>query len=405
LQKWNPIPNLHIFTKIEFMIPRAILPQAQLYLSQFRAVCITGPGQSGKTTLSKMLFKKYPYVNFENPDTQAKAEENPAAFLQNYTNGAIFDEVQRIRVLFRYLQEILDNNLSRGQFILTGSNHFLLQEQMYQSLAGRAGYLTLLPLSYAELSQTHAFKQKNHTLQQLILTGGYPEIWHEQLQHHIWLAAYFQTYVQRDVRLLKNIGNLAAFTKLIYLCAAHAGKLLNRETFASAIGVDNKTIQYWLGLLETSFIIYLLPPWHNNTGKRIIKSPKLYFYDTGLLRYLLNIKTTTQLQQHLAYGAIVENWVISEIKKNRLNEGFPDNLHFYRDSAGNEVDIVFEKNGIDVAIEIKGSKKWDNGMLRGLHYWDKYHPHAQKLLTYAGEESRMITDQLQVASWTTIGDI
>ncbi len=252
------------------MISRMILPHAKLSLKQFRALCITGPRQSGKTTLSKQLFKGKPYVNFENPSVQYEAEVDPVLFLTKYKGGAVFDEVQRVPNIFRYLQEILDRNKKRGQFILTGSNNFLLQEQISQSLAGRAGYLTLLPFSLAELLQARtAVKDVN----QLILTGGYPEIWAQHLNPGMWLNSYIQTYVQRDVRLLRNITNLGAFNRFIYLCANYAGQILNRDELSKQTGVDTKTILAWLGLLENSYIIYLLQPWHNNMNKRIVKSP------------------------------------------------------------------------------------------------------------------------------------
>lgn len=280
---------------MESTISRLIMPQAKQALTQFRALCLTGPRQSGKTTLSKKLFKDKPYVNFENPSVQHEAEQNPELFLQQYLNGAVFDEVQRVPDIFRYLHEILDNNSKRGQFILTGSNNFLLQEQVSQSLAGRAGYLSLLPFSYAELvkAKLAAAEVNRH-----ILTGGYPEIWHEKLIAGIWMNSYVQTYVQRDVRLLRNITNLAAFSRFIYLCANYAGQIVNRDELANQTGVDTKTILAWLGLLENSYIIFLLQPWYNNLNKRIVKRPKLYFYDTGLLCHLLGLKSQAVLQKY-----------------------------------------------------------------------------------------------------------
>ena len=293
------------------------MPEARQALTQFRALCITGPRQSGKTTLSKQLFKDKPYVNFENPSVQYEAEQSPESFLDKYHNGAVFDEVQRVPDIFRYLHGILDNNKKRGQFILTGSNNFLLQEKVSQSLAGRAGYLSLLPLSYAELLNT---KLAGNDLNYLILTGGYPEIWNEKLIPSTWMNSYIQTYVQRDVRLLRNISNLGMFNRFIHLCANYAGQILNRDELARQTGVDTKTILAWLGLLENSYIIYLLQPWYNNMNKRIVRSPKLYFYDTGLLCNLLGINSVTALQKHNAYGALFENWVISEIRKNNFIE-------------------------------------------------------------------------------------
>lgn len=381
------------------MIPRLILPEAQQALKQFRALCVTGPRQSGKTTLSKLLFKNKPYVNFENPSVQHEAELNPEAFLKKYRHGAVFDEVQRIPNIFRYLQEILDNSSKRGQFIITGSNNFLLQEQVSQSLAGRAGYLSLLPLSYAELANAGlASKDINKHL----LTGGYPEIWSEKLMADTWLNSYVQTYVQRDVRLLRNISNLAAFNRFIHLCANYAGQILNRDDLAKHTGVDTKTILAWLGLLENSYIIYLLQPWYNNMNKRIIKSPKLYFYDTGLLCHLLGIKSIAGLQKHTAYGSIFENWVITEIRKNNFNAGLNDGMYYFRDAVGNEVDLITERDGEPLAIEIKSGVKADNNMLRGLKYWQKLQPGNNCILINAGSRHVVITEKMNVLPWTEL---
>lgn len=384
------------------MVSRLILPEAKQALTQFRALCITGPRQSGKTTLSKLLFKDKPYVNFENPSIQHEAELNPEVFLKQYRYGAVFDEVQRVPHIFRYLQEILDNNSKRGQFILTGSNNFLLQEQVSQSLAGRAGYLSLLPFSYAELVNA---KLAEKEVSKHILTGGYPEIWNEKLIPATWLNSYIQTYVQKDVRLLRNITNLAAFNRFIYLCANYAGQILNRDELAKQTGVDTKTILAWLGLLENSYIIYLLQPWYNNMKKRIVKSPKLYFYDTGLLCHLLGIKSSAALQKHAAYGSIFENWVITEIRKNNFNAGINEGLYYFRDSLGNEVDLITEKNGLSLAIEIKASKKVSSGMLRGLHFWQKNQPNGQGILLYSGATNETVSEKISIASWTEVKNL
>ena len=381
------------------MITRDIFPEAKYALTQFRALCITGPRQSGKTTLSKQLFPGKPYLNFENPGIQYEAEQNPEGFLKKYAKGAIFDEVQRVPHIFRYLQEVLDNNTKRGQFILTGSNNFLLQEQVSQSLAGRAGYLTLLPFSYAELVKA---KIAYDNINKLIVKGSYPEIWAENLNPGIWLNSYIQTYIQRDVRLLRNITNLGLFTRFISLCANHAGQILNRETLAKQTGVDTKTILAWLGLLENSYIIFLLQPWYNNMNKRIIKSAKLYFYDTGLLCQLLGIRNHTALQKHNAYGALFENWIVSEIKKNRFNMLQNDELFYFRDSTGNEIDLICKNENAPLAIEIKSGKLSDNSLFKGLKYWQKLQPESQAILLYGGKKSERISDNLSLTSWTEV---
>jgi uncharacterized protein len=384
------------------MIERQILKDAKYSLTQFRAMCVTGPRQSGKTTISKMLFKGKPYISFENPLLQKEADENIELFMKQYAKGAIFDEVQRVPNVFRQLQGMLDTNTKRGQFILTGSNNFLLQEQISQSLAGRAGYLELLPLSYAELQKA---KLATDNINHHILMGGYPEIWQEKLNPSKWMNGYMQTYLLKDVRLLRNITNLAAFTRLIYLCANYAGQLLNKDELAKSVGVDAKTIQAWLGVLESSYIIYLLQPWYNNLNKRIVKSPKLYFYDTGLLCYLLGITNQTNLVKHTRYGAIFENWTITEIKKNRTNEGINGGMYFFRDSAGNEVDLLIEKNSDMVGVEIKSTKKLDSKDFQGLKYWKKYQQNAKAILLYGGNKSDILNDEIGLVPWNDVGNI
>lgn len=383
------------------MIQRDITSEARLLLGQFRALCMTGPRQSGKTTLSKILLKNKPYINFEDPNTQQAFEESPADFINTYKNGAIFDEAQRVPDLFRYLQVLLDRQTARGQFIITGSNNFLLQENISQSLAGRAGYLSLLPLSYSELFQNG----KKDQLNEFILTGGYPEVWKENLSSSKWINSYLQTYVQRDVRQLRNISNLATFSRFIRLCANYAGQILNRDELAKQLSVDTKTIQAWIGLLENSYILFLIQPWHKNLNKRIIKSPKLYFYDSGILCYLLNIKSATGLSKHPTYGSIFENWCISEIIKNRMNRGETNPLHYFRDSTGNEIDLIIEKENETMAIEIKAAKKMSPDHIKGLRYWEKYMPGQPGLLLYQGKDHSQTGKNSSAVPWTEIKDI
>lgn len=384
------------------IISRAIENEARLLASQFRALCIIGPRQSGKTTLARLLFPSKPYLSFENPATQAEAVRHPENFLNRLPHGAVLDEVQRVPDLFRYLQGILDNNNQRGQFILTGSNNFLLQEHLSQSLAGRVGYLQLLPLSMAELQAAGL----DSTLNVQILRGGYPEIWNEDLVAQKWMASYVQTYVQRDVRLLRNITNLADFNRFVFLCADRAGQLVNREDMARSIGVDTKTIRAWLGVLENSYVIQLLQPWYNNFNKRIVKSPKLYFHDTGLLCYLLGISDQKTLTAHPHYGSIFENWVISEIIKNRFNQGIAGGVYFFRDNAGNEVDLLLEKDGRTIPVEIKSSSRFDSNMLSGLRFWKKISRTDAGVLLYGGEvDEDHPVGETEILGWRNVADL
>ncbi len=384
------------------MIKRLILPEARLALNQFRALCITGPRQSGKTTLARQLFRNKPYLSFENPETQQDAEVNPSAFLAKYKQGAILDEVQRVPGIFRYLQGVIDSNSRRGQFILTGSNNFLLNEKISQSLAGRVGYLHLLPLSFAELKN---YSTESGDCHKMMLKGGYPEIWSNNLNADKWLSSYVQAYVQRDVRQLKNIINYAAFNRFIQLCANYAGRILNRDDIARQCGVDTKTILAWIGLLEASFILFRLQPWYKNLNKRIVKSPKIYFYDTGLLCHLLNIKSIASLQKSSNYGFIFENWIISEIKKNRFNAGENPGMYYFRDSTGNEVDLILDHMDAPIAIEIKSGKKTGNEMFRGLKFWQRNSANSQCVLVYGGHKSEMISDQLSILPWHEVNTI
>lgn len=384
------------------MISRAIHEHARFALTQFRALCITGPRQSGKTTLARALVRGKPYVNFEDPATEARFLEDPAEFMKSFKGGAIFDEVQRVPDVFRYLQVFLDRNTSRGQFILTGSNNFLLQQQVSQSLAGRAGYLSLLPFSYDELRSA---KRPVDDLHKLILTGGYPEIWAKSLRRSLWMQSYIQTYLQRDVRQLRNISDLSSFIRLLGLCANHAGQPVNKDELASDVGVDAKTIQAWLALLESSYIIFLLQPWHRNLNKRIVKTPKLYFYDTGLLCSLLKIDTKDALMKHPLYGFIFENWCISEVKKNRFNAAEDAGLFFYRDHLGNEIDLIMEKSAGPVAVEIKSARKRDKAQLAGLKYWRKYRPADPGLLLYQGTDSDTEDPATHYFSWKGIDEL
>ncbi len=380
-------------------VARHIKEEAIDTAQQFRAVCIVGPRQSGKTTLSKLAFGNKAYISLENPEAQAEAQADVAAFLTKYKRGAILDEVQRVPDIFRHLQELLDTTKQRGLFILTGSNNFLLQEQISQSLAGRVGYLELLPLSYAELAES---KLASDNITKHIFTGGYPELWQQKIKPEKWMASYMQTYVQRDVRLLRNINNLGVFTRFVQLCATYAGQIVNKDALAKAAGVDAKTVQSWLTLLESSYILYLLQPYHNNLSKRIIKSPKLYFYDTGLLCYLLGIYSETALAKSEKYGALFENWILTEIRKNRYNKGLSGGMHYFRDSAGNEVDLILEKQGETLAIEIKSSKRFNTDMVSGLRYWQKYNRGGKGILIFGGEKSKDAIDPIGILTWRDV---
>jgi predicted AAA+ superfamily ATPase len=378
------------------MIPRESQKELLSLASQFKAVAVVGPRQSGKTTLTKMLFPDKVYVNFENPDTKLFATQDPRGFLSNYPNGAIFDEAQRVPQLFSYLQQILDESSSNGLFIITGSNNFLLQEQISQSLAGRVGYLNLLPLTISEIGSLES------DVNSLIYKGGYPSLYKESIEPSKWYANYIRTYVERDVRLIKNITDFAAFERFLRLCAARVGQLLNMNNLAMEVGVDSKTINSWIGVLESSFVAFRLQPHFKNYNKRIVKMPKLYFYDTGLATALLGIENKNQLDLNIYKGALFENLIVLELIKSRFNKAKLNNLFFWRDHKGNEIDVLIDKGFSLIPIEIKSGKTITNDFFKGLKYWQKLSGFDAGYVVYSGSDIQNRSDELKVLPYNQL---
>ncbi len=361
------------------MIYREAEKELQLLSAQFKAVAVTGPRQSGKTTLVKKVFKEKAYVNLENPDLRQFAREDPRGFLSNYPDGAILDEVQRVPELFSYLQQILDEKEQNGSFILTGSNNFLLNSNISQSLAGRVGYLFLLTLDIGEINPGANMSN------QLIFKGGYPEIYQKDIDPKKYYDNYIRTYVERDVRLLKNITDLYTFERFLRLCAGRTGQLLNMSSLATDVGMDVKTIGSWLGILEASFIAFRLYPYHENYNKRIVKMPKLYFYDTGLASALMGIEDASQLTIHPLRGGLFENLVVVNFLKRLYNNGKQNNLYFWRDNIGNEVDLLIKKGANRYPVEIKSAQTISDEFFKGIRYWNKLTNTEGGYLVYAGD--------------------
>ena len=384
------------------MIARQSFEKVQELAQQFKSVAILGPRQSGKTTLSRAAFPEKPYVSLENPDARRFALEDPRGFLQQFPNGAILDEIQRTPEILSYLQQILDEDPRRGKFVLTGSNNFLLVQSLTQSLAGRVAYLDLLPLSLAELKPLDKALDDVDTC---IFQGGYPALWAEGIPAANWFPAYLRTYVERDVRTIRNLENLAAFEKTIALCAGRVGQLLNRQNIALEAGVSDKTVEAWLGILQASYIVFLLPPRFQNFNKRIVKSPKLYFYDTGLACYLLGIRRPEDLRLHPFRGALFENLMVVEMLKARLNQGERSNLFHWRDSTGNEVDVIVDKGILQKAVEIKSSQTISDTFFKGLRYWEKLSEQSGGTIVYGGDETQIRSSGLQVIPWREAGKI
>ena len=345
------------------MIERDLTPRLRDAAESFPVVTVTGPRQSGKSTLCRAVFPVHPYVNLEEPDTRAFAADDPRGFLGQYPKGAIIDEVQRCPSLPSYLQSLVDADPHPGRWILTGSQNLTLLESITQSLAGRSAVLNLLPLARNEVIR---FNDHPTDLNEALLTGGYPRVFDQNLDPSQWLGAYVATYLERDVRSLSNIGDLATFQRFVQLCAGRTAQMLNLSGLASNAGVSQPTAKAWLSILETTFIAYRLQPWHGNLRKRLVKTPKLHFYDTGLACWLLGIRTADQLKTHPLRGAIFETWMVSEIIKHRTNRGETTGMYYYRDAQQLEADCVIEEPGRVVLVEAKAGATVTQDMLKGV---------------------------------------
>ena len=376
------------------MIKREVETELKRLAKQFKAVAVVGPRQSGKTTLTRYIFKKKPYVNLENPDIRRFAIDDPRGFLSQYGSGAVIDEAQRAPELFSYLQQELDESSRKGRFILTGSNNFLLQETISQSLAGRIAYLYLLPFTLTELSAG-----RDTDLSGRIIKGSYPPVYDQKIDPGKWYPNYIRTYVERDVRQIKNISDLNTFERFVRLCAGRSGQLLNLSSLALEAGVDSKTAGAWISVLESSFIIFRLYPWHRNFNKRIVKMPKLYFYDTGLVCSLLGIANSNQLNMHPLYGSIFENLITSELKKHCLNRSLNEDIFFWRDNVGHEVDVIIGSNNGFIPVEIKSGKTITDEFFKGLNYWEKLSGLQSRAVVYGGEDDQNYSDGRKAISW------
>ena len=348
------------------MIERDIKPVMLDLARQFSIVTITGPRQSGKTTISKLTFPNKPYVSLEDKDVLLLAQTDPRKFLSEYPDGAIFDEIQRAPDLLSYLQTIVDIDKRKGLFILTGSHQLILQQSISQSLAGRTALLSLLPLSINELKKTDA----NLDLDHLLLNGLYPIIYQDKINPTFVYKNYIATYLERDVRQLINVKDLSNFQRFLKLCAGRIGQVLNKNSLASDVGVSSTTIEHWLSILEASYVIFRLQPYYENFGKRVIKSPKLYFTDPGLAAYLLNIENISQISRDPLRGSLIENLIILDLMKYRYNKGLDHNLYYYRDQHQNEVDVIYKTGEQLIPIEIKAAQTIAMQFFKGLNHFE-----------------------------------
>ncbi len=372
------------------MIPRLIAPEAINLAAQYPIVTLIGPKQSGKTTLSQKIFKDKPYANLESPDIAQFAKEDPQRFLAQYPQGAILDEIQRVPELLSYLQVIVDKKKQKGLFILTGSHQLDLHAAITQSLAGRTALLTLLPLSIAELHQAGI----PYSLDDLLFAGGYPRIYQDQLEPLKAHRNYIQTYIERDVRQLIHLKDLHLFQQFLKLCAGRIGQVLQYQNLSNELGISAQTVKHWLSILEASFLIFRLQPYFENLGKRIVKSPKLYFTDVGLASYLLDIQVPQQLQMGPFRGPLVENLCVLEMLKHQYNKGLDSHLYYFRDNHQHEVDVLYKSAHELIPIEIKSSQTFHPQFLNGLDYFQKLVPKRchRGYLVYSGDYEQKVRD-------------
>jgi predicted AAA+ superfamily ATPase len=334
------------------MIPRVLEALAIQRARQYPVVTVTGPRQSGKTTLCRAAFPDKPYVSLETPDVREEALRDPRGFLARYPAGAVLDEVQRAPALLSYLQEIVDERRRNGDWVLSGSQNFALLERVTQSLAGRSAMLQLLPLSFEEVRTLG----RPRSLDEQLLRGGYPRLYDQDLAPQVWLADYVMSYIERDVRQLQDIGDLGAFQTFLRVCAGRVGQVLNLSALGADCGISHTTARRWMSVLEASYVAFPLRPLHRNVTKRLTKSPKLHFYDVGLAAYLLGIRTREDLAYHPLRGALFENWVVSEVLKWRWNRGLSGELAYYRDARGAEIDLVLDRPFEPIALEVKAGR-------------------------------------------------
>ena len=376
------------------MITRTITQTLKKLATQYPVVTVTGPRQSGKTTLCRGTFPDKPYVNLESPDVREFALSDPRSFLAAYPHGAILDEIQRTPDLLSYLQPLVDERKEAGQFILSGSQQFEVMTTISQSLAGRTALLQLLPLSIEELGSAGIVSD----IDSLILHGFYPRIYDAGLNPTQALGDYLQTYVERDIRQLINVKDLALFEKFVKLCAGRVGQLLNLQSLGNDVGISHTTARSWLTLLEASYVIFLLQPWHTNISTRQVKAPKLYFFDVGLAAYLLGIENELHVNRHPLRGNLFENLVVIEALKYRYHRGKRNNLHFWRDSKGNEVDLLIESGADVMPVEIKSGATISDDYFKGLRSFSARlaTPPAACSLVYGGSERQQRSN---VAVW------
>lgn len=385
------------------MIPRQAVDTLRRLEKGFPVLCITGPRQSGKTTLARATFPNKPYLSLEDPDIARLAREDPRGLLDSYREGLILDEVQTVPDIFAYLKTSVDADPLPGKYIVTGSRQFGLFAGVSESLAGRAAFVSLLPFSAEELKRSGSLLLDPF---EAMVKGFYPPLYDRDVTSYDWYTNYLASYVERDVRSILNVKDLGQFQTFVKMCAARIGQLLNLNALAVDCGLSHNTARAWLSVMETSGIVYLLRPYHRNYGKRLVKSPKLYFVDTGLAARLLGIKTAEDLFVHPNRGNIFESFVVSELLKARCNQGRDPDIYFWRDSTGTEVDVVYEDGQKVKAIEIKAGKTFAPDLAKGLDAWIRYSgaKPTDCVLVYAGSR-HMTWKDIALIPWESVGEV
>lgn len=376
------------------MLKRTLAPKIISLYRQFPIIAILGPRQSGKTTLARHTFPDLPYFNMENPSHLSFANEDPTTFLKDHPNGMVIDEVQKAPQLFSHLQVVSDERNKPGQFILTGSHNILLNEKITQSLAGRIALTTLLPLSLTEIGAPLS-------LTETIFKGFYPRLYADSIDPLDFYPNYINTYVEKDVRQIKNVVDLSQFQKFMKLCAGRVGQILNLSSLAADCGITTLTANQWLSILEMSFVVFRLQPHHKNFNKRLVKSSKLYFYDTGIAANLLGITEPSNLETHFAKGPLFENLVISDLIKQAFNQGRQPHFYFWRDKGGHEIDLIIEEGQRLIPIEIKSGQTINSDFFKNINYWKNLTHSEKAFLIYGGKEEQR-RSAAHVISWKNL---
>ncbi len=382
-------------------IPRTLESQIQLMASKFPVITLTGPRQSGKSTLVRHAFPDKPYISCEDPDMRLFATQDPRGLLETYPH-AVIDEAQKAPEIFSYIQTKIDAEDKPGQYILTGSHDFLLFEKISQSLAGRTAILRLLPFSLQEIHEKSVF----NTPDDYLFNGFYPRLHKMDISPRDFYPSYVQTYIERDVRLIKNISNLGQFQLLLKMCAGRVGQMLNLSSLGNECSISHTTVKSWLSILEASYIIFFLQPHHANFNKRLVKMPKLYFYDTGLAAFLLGINSVDQISTHYNRGGLFESFVISDIVKKMLHSGERSRCYFWRDKNGNEIDCLIENGNQFIPVEIKSGKTVTRDYFKGVDYYSQLagEKAAHPVIIYGGDKEQKRSNA-HVVPWDKMGSV